>query len=113
MHTVRVYIHVYIHTHIHTSSYFSDMLIGVSLSEPHTNDNFVRWFVRGKTAVKSGLPHTTVSLIGWFKYYNTRKIMFNPYKCACDTTKTVLRLLALHIWSYGGSCHELVNGKDH
>ena len=69
--------------------------------------------VRGKTAVKSGMPHATVSLVGWFKNYNTRKITFNPYKCICDTTKTVLRLLVLHIWSYGGSCHELVNGEDY
>ena len=49
-------------------------VIGASLSEPHTNNKFVRWFVRRKTAVKSGLLHTTVSLVGWFKHYNTRKI---------------------------------------
>ena len=30
-------------------------VIGASLSEPHTNNKFVRWFVRGKTAAKSGL----------------------------------------------------------
>ena len=40
--------------------YVTVLLIGASLSEPHTNDKFVRWFVRGKTAVKSSLPHTTV-----------------------------------------------------
>ena len=78
-------------------------LIGASLSEPHTNDIFVRWFVRGKTAVKSGMPHTTVSLVGWFKHYNTRKITLNPYKCVCDMTKTVLELLVLHKSLYGGS----------
>ena len=87
-------------THDHSS------VIGASLNEPHTNDKFVR----GKTAVKSGLPHTTVSMVGWFKHYNTRKITLNPYKCVCDTTKTVLRLLVLHINLYGGSCHEVVNG---
>ena len=102
--------------------------------EPHTNDKFVRWFARGKTAVKSGMPHTTLSLVGWFKHYNTRKITLNPYKCVCDTTKTVLRLLVLHIslprwfmprsgerlrllilhkWSYGGSCHGDVNDEDY
>ena len=78
--------------------------------EPHTNDNFVRWLLHGKTVVKSGLPHTTVS---WFKHYNTRQIMLNPYKCVCDTTETVLRLQVFHIWSYGGSCHELVNREDY
>ena len=51
-------------------------VIGASLSEPHTNNKFVRWFVHGKAAVKSGMPHTTVSLVGWFKNYNTRKITF-------------------------------------
>ena len=85
------------------------IVIGASLSEPHTNDKFVRWFVCGKTVVKSGLLHTTVSMVGWFKHYNTRKITLNPYKCVCDTTKTVLRLLVLHISSYGGSCHKVVN----
>ena len=92
------------------SCIYTQLLIGASLSEPHTNDKFVWWFVRGKTAVKSSLPHTTVSLVGWFKHYNTRKITLNPYKCVCDTTKTALRLLVLHISSYGGSCHEVVNG---
>ena len=24
-----------------------------------------------------------------------------------------LRLLMLHIWSYGGPCHEVVNGEDY
>ena len=88
------------------------IIIGASLSKPHTSDNFVQWFVRRKTAVKYCLPHTTVSLVGWFKHYNTRKIL-NPYRSVCNTTKTVFRLLVLHIWSYGGSCHELVNGEDY
>ena len=86
------------------------IIIGASLSEPHANDKFVQRFVREKTAVKSGMPHITVSLVGWFKHYNTRKITLNPNKYVCDTTKTVLRLLVLHISSHGGSCHEVVNG---
>jgi len=89
------------------------IFIGASLSEPHTNYNFVQWFVHEKTAVKSGLPHTTVSLVGWFKHYNTWKITLNPYKCVCNTTKTVLIFLVLHVWSYSGSCHGAVNDEDY
>ena len=87
-----------------------------------------------KTTAKSGLPHTTVSLVGWFmrndkrinyvksiQVYNvTRQKSYFDYLLSIYGRRVVhitrnkrLRLLMLHIWSYGDPCHEVVNGEDY
>ena len=82
-----------------------------------------------KTTAKSGLPHTTVSLVGWFIRNQLRKIHTSAYvtrrKSYFDYLLSIYgrrvvhitrnkrqRLLMFHIWSYGGPCHEVVNGED-
>ena len=48
------------------------MLIGASLSKAHSYMKMVWWSMRDKQRQKAGLQHTSVNLVRWFMYKQTR-----------------------------------------
>ena len=80
------------------------LIVGTSLSEPHTSGNLVWWFIR-RPVVKNGITTYYYSLVWWFMYKHDQLMDITIQVLSMIVRVTVnseLSLLMLHVW-YSGS----------